>query len=139
MGLPLGIQNNNPGNLIDDGIKWQGLTPTNDRFCHFSSARWGIRALYIDLHYSYLYHKTCTIAALITRYAPPSENDTGAYVDAVANAVALKPTDYFEWNIDTAVKILKAIILHENGKPPVDWLTYPDWYTQLYIEQSVPQ
>ena len=49
-------------------------------FCKFESLEWGIRAAFCLLRtYSRKYHLNC-IADIITRWAPPSENDTSRYI-----------------------------------------------------------
>ena len=79
-----------------------------------------IRDSYKDV-YGDIYRKgQNTVHKLITSYAPASENNTAAYVSAVAAAIG-KHADAPIVGADI-VPILKAIIRHENaGEMP-----YPD-------------
>jgi hypothetical protein len=65
------------------------------RFCTFKDATWGIRALAVTL---ITYHDKRkardgspidTVREVIERWAPPHENDTEAYINAVAKAVGV--------------------------------------------------
>lgn len=93
MKTPRGIINNNPAN-IRRGSAWKGLVPfllnpqnqqrvCDKSFCQFVNIEYGIRALIVLLRtYRYKY-KLSTIEKIITRFAPPSENRTTAYIDFV--------------------------------------------------------
>lgn len=136
---PRGIRNNNPGN-IEKGEPWRGLAAdqsADSRFAVFVSPVWGIRALARIL----MVYRTRdgleglggpgvdTIREVITRWAPPHENNTEAYIKAVANEmrkpdrVALTMADY--------PALIKAIIKHENGVQP-----YPDSLILEGIERA---
>src|SRR5690606_5584704 len=88
--LPRGVRNSNPGNL-EWGDPWQGLVPveqrTDSRFCQFVTPAYGIRALALTLITYYDRHRISTVEDAISRWAPPVENDTLAYQNAVARAV----------------------------------------------------
>lgn len=114
-----GIRNNNPGNIRHSATKWQGqsATQTDSAFVQFETPEYGIRALSKVLDtYSKKYNLN-TVRGIINRYAPPSENITGAYVSAVAGALGMSPDQAI--NV-TAVKaqLVAAIIKHENGLNP---------------------
>lgn len=120
-----GERNNNPGNInYSPTVNWQGQTGLetgvpNPRFATFSDAKWGIRAIARQLLSYQSQHGLRTVRGLIGRWAPPSENNTGAYVAAVASGVGVEPDD--EIDVDTVSVMLplaKAIILHENGQQP---------------------
>lgn len=116
-----GIRNNNPGNIRKSATKWQGLADTqlDPDFCTFKTPAYGIRALARNLM-NYQSQDGCrTIRQIVSRWAPPSENNTGAYVAAVASGVGVEPDD--DVDVDTAavmLPLIKAIILHENGVNP---------------------
>lgn len=116
-----GLRNNNPGNIIQSGIAWQGKldNPTDSRFEQFDTAQNGIRAL-AKLVISYQdKHGLRTVRGIINRWAPPVENNTTAYVIAVANAVGVKPDDTIDvYRHETLVALTTAIIRHENGEQP---------------------
>lgn len=116
-----GERNNNPGNIVRDMTPWLGLEPRDppveERFCVFDSALHGIRAL-CKVLLSYQRLDGCrTLTDVIRRWAPPTENDTGAYLtDVVARAGigADMPLDLAA--SPTLVNVAKAIIHHENGR-----------------------
>ena len=117
-----GIRNHNPGNL-DKGQKWQGLATKqpDKRFATFKAPVWGIRAMVKTLDTYQRDHGLWTIRGIINRWAPPVENDTGAYVNAVAAECKAKPDETFALNIgQNTLRIVKAIIHHENGQQPYD-------------------
>lgn len=123
MATPRGIRNNNPGN-IRHGDPWKGLAPEqpDSAFCTFVSADYGFRAAAkIIVRYQAAYGAK-TIRSIITRWAPPNENDTLAYVAAVAQSVGIGPDDPVEFAKAPELfrKLLKAICRHENGQCPYD-------------------
>lgn len=118
------VRNNNPGN-INGGDHWQGLLPraqmtpeqaAEDRFAVFGAPRWGFRALaVIILNYMRVHHLN-TVRGIITRWAPPGENDTDAYVAAVSKAVAVGPDTPLDFTKpDLLAAVCKAIATHECG------------------------
>lgn len=118
--LARGIRNNNPGNLIFTNISWQGKLSysqnTDKHFEQFNELKYGIRALILDVYNDIKKGKN-TIKKLITEYAPPSENDTTAYIDSVSKATGLKSDMVFKVvDFDLTYNLVKAIIKRENGK-----------------------
>ena len=75
-----GIRNNNPLN-IRKGNKWMGLRdfPTDKEFDEFATLQFGFRAAF-KLIFTYIQRGDDTIRKIITRWAPPSENDTEGYI-----------------------------------------------------------
>lgn len=120
-----GIRNNNPGN-IDLPPVWQGCVKgTDPRFCTFKNMAYGCRAMALLLvHYQTTY-KLLTVRQIINRWAPPGENDTGAYVAAVANACQVSPDAPIVITnvpgiasfviLKDLTSLVKAIVMHENG------------------------
>ena len=91
---PRGIRNNNPLNIRKSKDNWQGLrTLQEDReFCQFSSMAYGWRAAFVILCKTYYgKYKLKTIRALITRWAPPKENNTEAYIRRVTDRIGIGP------------------------------------------------
>lgn len=127
--VPRGIRNNNPGN-IEKGERWQGLAEDqsqDSRFAVFTDAVYGIRAMARVLN---VYGTRDgldglggpgidTITEIINRWAPDVENNTQAYIDAVANATGLDPETALQDEDYPA--LIAAMIQHENGLQP-----YPD-------------
>ena len=77
--------NNNPLNIRAGKSKWLGqVLPQRGSgegaFCHFESMEYGIRAAFCLLRtYATKYRLNC-VKDIITRWAPPSENDTQSYI-----------------------------------------------------------
>jgi hypothetical protein len=119
--LPRGIRNHNPGNLRRSADPWQGLAAeqTDSEFFQFASAKWGIRALARTLIAYQDRVGLKTIKQMIGRWAPPNENDTGAYVRAVAANVGVGADDEIDVHDYAILRPLTlAIIRHENGQQP---------------------
>lgn len=117
MPLPLGLQNNNPGNMRPTGDHWLGMTGENQGFLQFQSIVFGYRALI----------KNCinaigagydTIEEFVTHYAPPTENDTKAYIDYVTKSVGLGKDAKLDKGEDTIKRLVYAISYHEQGVKP---------------------
>jgi hypothetical protein len=113
-----GERNNNPGNIRISPINWQGKVAGVDKsFETFADPRAGIRALAVNLRTYQNVHGLNTVRQIITRWAPASENDTGAYVRAVAAALGVGPDDAINLaDRQTLADLVTAIIKHENGR-----------------------
>ena len=114
-----GIRNNNPGN-IRHGEKWEGLSDkqTDSSFCIFKTPEYGIRAMAkILLNYQKKYDLK-TIKQIISRWAPPNENDTQSYINSVSLSVGVDSEEEININKNIMVPLIKAIIKHENGEQP---------------------
>jgi hypothetical protein len=130
-----GWRNKNPGNIRKTGEwkNWQGIAPdieqTDKEFVVFKTHAFGIRALARTLiTYRDKYHLT-TIAGIIGRWAPPNENDTGAYARAVAKYTGIGVRDYIDVaEYGVAVRLIPAIINHELGGMP---------YTREQIDEGL--
>ena len=119
---PRGIRNNNPGN-IRWGENWKGLKKDGKEqdpsFCVFINAVYGIRALARLLQNYQRIHGLDTPRKIISRYAPPNENQTQAYIQSVANQLGITPDGKVDLTeIGTLTVFIKAIIRHENGIQP---------------------
>lgn len=85
-----GIRNRNPGNLRDFGIPWEGLIGRDaEGFCVFEYMQDGVRAMALDLLNDYGKDRQRSPRALVSEYAPQSENDTAAYMGFVATAMGV--------------------------------------------------
>ena len=79
-----GMRNNNPLNIRRVvGTSWKGeiVSPIEDKqFVQFTSLTYGLRAAFCILRtYRNKHHAVC-IEDIITRWAPPTENDTHKYI-----------------------------------------------------------
>lgn len=115
-----GERNNNPGNIDRDATHWQGMSAdqsSDDRFVVFDDAVFGIRAIGKELISYYEKHGCGTVREIIERWAPPVENDTEAYVQAVAKSLSVEPDDQINPESPECMEMLvRGIIQHENGR-----------------------
>ncbi|HFZ1708087.1 TPA: structural protein [Citrobacter sedlakii] len=123
-----GIRNNNPGN-IRWGDEWKGLVPETQRtdksFCQFTTPEYGIRAMIIILRNYQRKHGLSTISGIINRWAPTNENDTQSYIISVAKVTGVAPDQRIDTNDSRLMmKLLQAIIKHENGSQPYGFDTF---------------
>lgn len=117
--LPRGLRNNNPGNIRRSKDKWQGLRAeqTDPEFFQFEAMAYGYRALIKTLQ-NYRRLRGCvTLRDFIHRWAPPTENHTGAYLRAVCRDMQVPET----WIPDvedreTMCALAAAISRVENGE-----------------------
>ena len=65
-----------------------------------------------------------TITQIISRWAPPSENNTAAYISSVANSTGFDPNQALNMNdANTLTALVAAITRQENGLMPLDVAT----------------
>ena len=93
---PRGIRNNNPLNIRLSNDRWQGqVLPSGSgegAFCQFYTMAYGWRAAFRLLcHTYYGKYKLRTIRDIITRWAPPKENDTEVYIRRVTDRIGIGP------------------------------------------------
>jgi len=122
-----GVRNRNPGNIdYNPANQWQGqLKPDSaleKRFSRLDTPENGIRALGRVLLTYQRKHGLKTVKAIISRWAPSNENDTGAYVRAVEANTGTRPGAEVDLNSQAVMQgFVKAIIHHENAG-----YAYPD-------------
>ncbi|MBO6059398.1 MAG: hypothetical protein J6P67_04560 [Bacteroidaceae bacterium] len=127
MSEPRGIRNNNPLNIRKSGVKWQGLKTLQEdkEFFQFETIEWGWRAAFVILCRTYYgKYKLRTIRDIVSRWAPPKENNTEAYIRHVSDYTGIGPdrdlgdpkTHPTNWLL-----IGYAMAVMENGKtlPPI--------------------
>lgn len=116
--LTRGLRNNNPGN-IRHGDKWQGMasTQTDKDFVTFTDPKYGIRAAAIILKNYKAKYGLDTIRGIVTRWAPPGENDTAAYISAVSRFTGIAPDTKLIYPQDLP-SLIAALTKQENGVQP---------------------
>jgi hypothetical protein len=121
---PRGIRNNNPGNIRLSSTSWQGEAPvqSDGTFVQFISPEYGIRAISKILDTYSISYGLNTVNDIISRWAPPSENNTQAYIQDVANYIGVDPNQPIDVQANKA-GLVAAIIQHENGVQPYDIAT----------------
>ncbi|WP_241612933.1 hypothetical protein [Rosenbergiella epipactidis] len=125
------FRNNNFGNLNFAGQEGAVLEDTpgkgKARFARFATPEDGFRALANQVS-SYangtskaaVYQKLNTVSEIISKWAPPNENNTEKYIQTISTSLGVKPTD----KINTAdpqvmTKLIRAIATYEGGNPTV--------------------
>lgn len=99
---------NNPGALMPGGKLAQYKTPEE-----------GLKAIDDNLA-SYGKKGVTTLADVITKWAPPSENDTASYIQNVARATGLKPDQQIDLsNPYVRHQISAGIVQQENGRQAI--------------------
>lgn len=113
-----GYRNNNPLNMRHDNDRWQGeVVPSQDgAFKQFETMAWGYRAAFKLLH-NYQKNNGCRILSdFINRWAPPSENNTSAYISTVAKRTGLSDVSEIDTlKGDTMRPVVSAMSYVENG------------------------
>lgn len=119
---PLSVRNNNPGNLRPLGA--------DKGFQSFESPQAGIDAMYRDLQAKVSGNSnamkdkfregyTPTIETVVSTWAPPTENNTAAYINAVSKGSGIAPNQPL--GVDDVARIVPAMIKHEGGNKAVEY------------------
>lgn len=125
---PRGVRNNNPGNIdYNPRNAWQGqlgleVGVPSPRFARFDTPENGIRALG-KLLINYRGKDGMpgvggpgidTVRETITRWAPGNENNTEAYIAAVARRLGVNATDVIDVRKPATLSVMvSSIIAHE--------------------------
>ncbi len=114
-----GIRNNNPGN-IRPGQHFIGEVGEDEGYSVFDTAPNGICAIAKDLKTKYTHDGLCTIKAIITKWAPPKDNNnTGAYIANVCKDTGFDADAWLHLlDLWVMASMVKAIIHQENGYVP---------------------
>ncbi|WP_157800488.1 hypothetical protein [Serratia sp. TKO39] len=115
-----GLRNNNPGNIeASDKNPWEGQIGSDGRFAKFETPEHGIRALGKNLLTYYQKHGLDTVGEIITRWAPPKENKTDAYIKAICDQLGVAADQQIDvTNPRTLAALCAGIVNHENGSQP---------------------
>jgi len=111
----LADRNNNPGNIRDNGkTKWNGQVGSEKGFVKFESPEHGKAAMEKLLGNYQTKHGKDTVAGIIGRWAPSSENNTGSYISAIAKKLGVGPHDKINVQDPTTRRMLaSAMATHE--------------------------
>ena len=115
-----GVENCNPGNIRQSKVFYRGeVLPSRDsEFKQFESMAWGYRAMFVLLDTYRQRYGLNTIRGMISRYAPPSENNTAAYIAAVTEWTGLSADEPLDTRSrKVMVPIVMAMSRIENGSP----------------------
>ncbi len=117
--LPRGLRNCNPGKIRINGDLFQGeIRPNKDKsFKQFETMAYGYRAIFKILSNYYRNYKLDTIRKMITRWAPPEDNNhTEAYIKAVSDYAGIPADDPINVNDrEQMIRIVAGMSKGENG------------------------
>lgn len=117
--VPRGIRNNNPLN-IRIGNVWLGevAEPTDPNFEQFVNMLYGVRAGFVLIRrYIKHYHRN-TVRSIIQAWAPPSENNTEAYIARVSSLIGIADDTPISYEDSPMVcRLVAAMIMWECGQP----------------------
>ena len=123
--IPRGIRNNNPLNIRRSKDQWQGMkkTQSDSSFCQFETFEDGWRAAFVLLTRTY-YHKY-RLYTIVSKWAPPGENNTEAYIRNVARLTGIGPDEPLGIPSEHPARWMllgAAMAIQENGTEVMDWL-----------------
>lgn len=116
-----GERNHNPLNIRLTRDKWVGRCSeqTDSQFVQFKSDVYGFRAGFRIIHNGFKQGRN-TIRKIITRWAPPNENNTANYISFVSTHSVINPDAELDYdNIISMCVIVQAMAKMETGR------TYP--------------
>lgn len=117
--LPIGLRNNNPGNIRVSKTIFRGEVATDNAFKKFDTMVNGYRAMFVLLRNYNRYHGINSIRGIINRYAPSVENNTCAYIDYVSRATKIDPDSVLDFKQKMPlVSIVYAMAYLETGYKP---------------------
>lgn len=124
---PLGEELNNPLNIrFSTRNNWQGLDPQEPQrrgFCHFVSVDYGYRAAIVLVLRYMRHYNLFTPAAIIYRWAPPTENKTHLYLAAVCAFTGLDANECIDDMSIEMLQLIAAMARMETGlRPDVTYL-----------------
>ena len=109
---PLGVRNNNPGNLR----QWGDMPRDAKGYAMFATPEAGLAAAIKNLRAQQQVHGLSTIESIVSKWAPPSENNTAAYISDVVKRTGFGARQ--QLNLDdpaTVAPLLSGIIRHEGN------------------------
>lgn len=116
----IGYRINNPLNIrYSSANNWKGQTGQQSGFCVFDTPENGIRAAMVNLK-SYRKQGVITIGDIVSRWAPPTENNTQNYIDFVCKKLGANIRDEVEQDAQSYIALLQAMCIMEIGAQPYD-------------------
>lgn len=89
--MDLNYRNYNPLNIRATNIDWVGKTGSNKGFEVFSNPEYGYRAAAKNLYKYNERDNLKSVRDIVSKWAPPNENNTNNYVDIVAKDLGVDP------------------------------------------------
>ena len=114
-----GIRNNNPLNIrYNKANRWKGkvLEKHDPHFEEFVAMEYGFRAALVMMD-NYIKHHHCnTIEKIVTRWAPPSENNTASYIGHICRMTGLGGREWIRAGSFARDEVVWAMAQIESGK-----------------------
>ena len=113
-----GLRNCNPGNIRQSRSTFLGeVRPSRDAsFKEFESMAYGYRAMFVLLDSYRRRYGLSNIRAMISRWAPPIENHTEAYIRAVAERSGVAEDETLDTRSERdMIPVVMAMSEVENG------------------------
>lgn len=128
--LPRGYRNNNPLNIrYSKSNKWIGEVAknTDGTFEQFTTMAYGYRAAFQLLRKYINQYNLRTVAEIINRWAPPTENNTAGYISRVIGINGWTAAQEIDPdNKEEMTKLVYAMAIVENGNSIL-----PNW-SEIY-------
>jgi len=116
---------NNPLNIRYDGrSQWLGLAGQDHGFCCFVSLAYGIRCAAYLLMRSYRKAGVFTLAQIVRRFAPISENPTANYIKYLCMCLNVRE-DYVPRTVSNYAALIHFMWMFEQGDKdvyPTRWI-----------------
>ena len=125
----MSVVNNNPGNLRMAGQA--GATEGKGGFAAFETPQAGLQALRRQVALD-TQERGMNLSQFLSKYAPPSENDTQKYIDFVSRKTGLDPEQRIP--PDKITDIMRAIVQMEGGPLALQYF-YPERFRAQSSEQ----
>jgi len=117
--IPRGMRIKNPFNLLKTQIDWKGeVDSLDEKYETFVDFPHGLRAGFRVLLTYFNKHGLKTPVEIISRFAPPPENNTAGYVNFVSRRLGVDPLDHLVPDDKLLINLAKAIITFEQGQMP---------------------
>ena len=105
----------NPLNIRKSKDIFLGELKTTGEFKVFISRTYGVRAAIKIIHHYITDHNCKTIRAIVSRWAPPSENNTEMYIKFVSDHCKRNPDDKVIFSKGWLLAIIHAMAIYESN------------------------
>ncbi len=114
----IGYRINNPLHIrYSTANNWKGQQGEQSGFCVFDTPENGLRAAMVNLK-TYRKKGVITIGDIISRWAPPTENNTQSYIDFVCKKLGASASYEVEQTKSEYIALLQAMCIVEIGCQP---------------------
>ena len=105
----------NPLNIRKSKDIFLGELKSTGEFKVFISCTYGVRAAIKIIHHYITAHNCTSIRSIVSRWAPPTENDTEKYIKFVCQHCNLKSDDKLFFSKATFLNIIHAMAIYESN------------------------